>query len=114
MEPDPQRSPRSTPTEGARLLAAIRDLDTGAALAGETRAIWRDHECLLLVAELVGADVQMVTADEASRALNVHLHDEVLVLDISGAACHKLLWLDIWGLSAELNSALGLDEGAGA
>lgn len=109
MKPNPNSKPVRTPTDGARLLAAIRDLDTGAILAGETRFIWLDHERLLLVAELVGADVQMVTDDDAAQALHVHLCDEVLVLDISGAGCHKLMCLDIWGISAELNSALGLD-----
>jgi hypothetical protein len=45
-------------------------------------------------------------------AWNVHLPDEVLVLDLSGAGRHKLMCLDVWALSMEWRSMLGLDGSA--
>lgn len=72
---------------------------------------WLDEDLLLLVAELAGVTVELVTVER--DAWNVHLTtDEVLVLDLSGAGRHKLMCLDVWALSMEWRSMPGFDGSA--
>jgi hypothetical protein len=107
MEPDSSSNPDNSTTDGARLLAALQDLDDHGRSEDGPPMVWQDVDCLLLLAEMLAVPVQMVTVEQ--DAWNIHLADEVLVLDPSGAGGHKLVSLDVWGLSMELRSMLGQD-----
>jgi hypothetical protein len=107
MSTDSSRNTDHELTDGTRLLAALQGLDDSAGAAGGTPVLWEDADRLLVFAELLGVPVEMVTGED--DAWNIHLADEVLVLDLSGAGDHKLVSLDVWGLSMELRSMLGPD-----
>ena len=95
------------PTDGERLLSALRSLDDLTRREGECWT-WDDAELLLLFAPLFGVTIQLVTVKPG--AWNIHLNDEVLVLDPSGGGDHKLVSPEVWALSAELNESLGLES----